>query len=248
MKLNPVLTEFPTAMVAACYAALDAGIFYNNEFSAFVLRQLGGYGCEAVLMETAELDAAADDYAALQRAEHIRLEAAVNASPRGHYAVIRMARQNGCHLYTAIASDGYGEGVATGGAYDVFDSMPPGEKILERMLSYEIYLCRKACEQERSRQEGRDALAKYGIRLGMTFRDIQVGGERFSSGTISEVHAESGCVTLLLTRRGSRNRWKSTRSATDVADYVASPQKSEAPILSMTNVSNQDTAQGAFSF
>jgi hypothetical protein len=220
MKTNPALTDFPSAMVDACHAALDAGIFYNNEFSNFVLRQLGGYGCEAVLMEIAELDAAAENYAAMQRAQHARLEAAVSVAPRGHYAVIRMARANGCHMYTAIASDGYGNGIATGGAYDVYDSMPPGAKILERMIGYEIYLCRKAVEQERARQVGREALAKYGFHIGMTFKDIIVSGQKYTSGAVSEIHPESGSVTLYLVRRGSRNRWKVTLFAQSLAERL----------------------------
>lgn len=221
MKLNPALNDFPPAMVSACQAAIDAGMFYDNEFSAFVLRQLGGYGCEAALMEIADLDAAGENYAASQRVLRARLEALVTAAPRGHYALIRVTRLNDCPLYTAFASDGYGDRVATGGAYDVYDSMPSGDKILERMIGYEIYLCRKAVEQERARQAGREALAKYGFHVGMVFKDITVGGEKYSSGTVSEVHAESGCVTLYLVRRGSRNRWKSTLSARAVAEHVA---------------------------
>jgi hypothetical protein len=258
MKTNPSLTDFPANIVAACHAALDAGIFYNNQFTDFVLRQVGGYGCEATLLEIADLDAAAPNYASQQRAEHARLEAAVSAAPRGHYAIIRMSRANGGPLYTTIVSDGYGDGIATGGAYDVYDSMPSGEKILERMFAYEIYLCRKACELERTRQAGREALAKYGIRIGMTFKDIAVGGEKFSTGTVSgekfstgtvsEVHVESGCVTLLLTRRGSRNRWKGTRSASDIADHVKMTAKSTDPAPQDTNVLHEHTAQATFSF
>lgn len=248
MKTNPSLTDFPANIVAACHAALDAGIFYNNQFTDFVLHQVGGYGCDATLLEIADLDAAAPNYASQQRAEHARLEAAVSAAPRGHYAIIRMSRANGGPLYTTIVSDGYGDGIATGGAYDVYDTMPSGEKILERMFAYEIYLCRKACELERTRQAGREALAKYGIHIGMTFKDIAVGGEKFSTGTISEVHVESGCVTLLLTRRGSRNRWKSTRSAIDIADYVRMTAKSIDPAPQDTNVLHEHTAQATFSF
>lgn len=248
MKLNPALNDFPPAMITACQAALDAGITYNDEFAEFVLRQMGGYGCEAVLMEVAELDAAAASYASLQRAQHSRLEATVISAPRGHYALIRVTRSDGCPMYTTIVSDGYGDGVATGGAYDHYDSMPPGEKILDRMLGYEIYLCRKACERERAHKAGREALAKHAFHIGMVFKDIKVGGEKFSTGTISEVHVESGCVTLLLTRRGSRNRWKSTRSASDIADHVRITAKGIDAAPQDTNALHEHTAQATFSF
>lgn len=248
MKLNPALNDFPPAMVTACQAALDAGITYNDEFAEFVLRQMGGYGCEAVLMEVAELDAAAESYASLQRAQHARLEAAVISAPRGHYALIRVTRSDGCPVYTTIVSDGYGDGVATGGAYDRYDSMPPGEKILDRMVGYEIYLCRKACERERAYKAGREALAKHGFHIGMVFKDIRVGGEKYSSGTVSEIHLESGCVTLYLVRRGSRNRWKSTVSATYVAEHFAPTAPKQRELPSETDDSLESIAQGAFLF
>lgn len=31
--------------------AIDHGIFYNEEFESFVLEKIGGFGCEAVLVE-----------------------------------------------------------------------------------------------------------------------------------------------------------------------------------------------------
>ena len=45
------LDSFPSKMVEACNLAIDHGIFYNEEFESFVLEKIGGFGCEAVLVE-----------------------------------------------------------------------------------------------------------------------------------------------------------------------------------------------------
>ena len=67
MNLNPSRTHFPPAMLAACEAALDAGIFYNDQFDDFVFKHMGGFGCDAVLIEVVDLDGAAPDFWDAQR-------------------------------------------------------------------------------------------------------------------------------------------------------------------------------------
>lgn len=225
MKLNPAVADFPADMVAACNAALDAGIFYNDQFEAFVLGRMGGFGCEAVLMEVAELDCGHPDHWQMQRDLSRRLEAAVVAAPRGHYVVIRKTRSDRAPTYFFMVSDGTEDRSSVGGSYDYYDALPSGEKVLERMVGYEIYLCRKAIEQARARQSACSAIGKYGIRLGMEFRNIEVGGEKFSTATVSEIHEKAGEVTLYLVRRGSRQRWNATVAADSLVQRAGLAQK-----------------------
>lgn len=243
MKTNPAIADFPAAMVAASEAALDAGMFSNTDFDAFVLRHMGGFGCEGVLMEIAELNAQASDYFALQRALHARLEPRVISAPRGHYAVIKIVRASASPFYKTIVSDGYGDGVATGGAYDSYSIMPDEGTVLERMIRYEIYLCRKAIEQERHRQADCESLALRGFHVGMKFGSIEVGGEKFSSAIVSKIHQDNGSVTLFLVRRGSRRRWETTLSANTLANKLKTVAGQPAEAASASTLSVEDSGQ-----
>lgn len=213
MNLNPSRTHFPPAMLAACEAALDAGIFYNDQFDDFVFKHMGGFGCDAVLIEVVDLDGAAPDFWDAQRELNKRLEAAVLTAPRGHYAVIRQQTASVGTIYKTIVSDGHGDRPATGGSFDTYREMPTLEKVLERFVGYEIYLCRKMLEQERAHQSARKAISDYGIRPGMEFRNIEIRGEKFSTASVTEIHESTGEVTLNLVRRGSRQRWTTTLAA-----------------------------------
>lgn len=112
-----------------------------------------------------------------------------------------------------MTSDGYGDDPATGGKFDTYAEMPTGEYVLKKMVGYEIYLCRHAVEAEHARQSARKALSNYGIRVGMEFRDIEVGGEKFSTATVTAIYPESGTAKLYMARRGSKKRWETTIGA-----------------------------------
>lgn len=209
MKLNPALNDFPPAMVAACNAALDAGIFYNDQFDDFVFKHMGGFGCEAVLIEVAELDGTAPDFWEKQRELNKRLEAAVIAAPRGHYAVIRKATESHGVIYKLIVSDGHGDRPAVGGAHDSYDAMPTAEKVLERFVGYEIYLCRKVLETKRYNDRCIAAMKEHGLHIGYTFKgEFEVNGDKFSTVTITEVAPATGHIKIHMAKRGSRNRFE----------------------------------------
>lgn len=228
MKLNPALNDFPADMVAACNAAIDAGLFYNTEFDAFVLKRMGGYGCEAVLMEIADLDSNASDHFEAQRALCQRLEAAVVAAPRGHYAVLRFAPMS--HrgtFYKLMVSDGHGDRPANGGAHDSYDALPTGEKVLQRMVEYEIYLCRQVLEKQRATAKRVAAAKEHGLCAGYTHKGaFRVGTDTFSTVSIIAM-GDDGQVKLHMTKRGSPKRYEVWIGAGEFARRAGLVQKRE---------------------
>ncbi|OLP04480.1 hypothetical protein [Rhodoferax antarcticus] len=216
MKSNPSLSDFPAAMVLACEAAIAAKLFYEDEFKAFVFKHMGGFGCESVLIVTLTLDeqVAAKDLWQSNRVLSKQLAAKVVASPRGHYALVRMILEGGRVSTKAYVSDGCGEGLATGGSFDSHDSDPLGQKVLERMIGYEIYQCRKAVEARNFQALCVDAIDRFKLAVGFVHKGaFSCGSGIFSTVVISEVFSESGSVKLHMTKRGSAKRYELTLGA-----------------------------------
>lgn len=229
MKLNPSINEFPAAMVSGCNAALDAGIRYNDEFDDFVFKHMGGFGTDAVLMEVASLDDADPDHWQARRELSKRLEVAVVAAPRGHYVVIRNTSESHGIIYKTIVSDGRGDRPAVGGNYDSYDAMPTAEKVLERMVGYEIYLCRKALEKARYHSLCVAAMKEYGLHVGYTSKgEFEVGGDKFSTVTITELDWDIGQIKIHMAKRGSRNRFETWIGAEAFVSKAKLDQKRKA--------------------
>ena len=212
------LTAFPAAMIAACEAALEADVFYQDPFVEFVVDRMGGYDCQAVLVE--HLNVGRDDSAEAKELRH-DLAKRVKSASRGHYGIVQRQRDDGSQSYALIVSDGTGE-LATGGRFDSHDELPTGAKVLERMVGYEIYLCRKAVEADRLLQSNVSALREFGFRPGMEFKDVKVSGETkvFAKAVVQSTNADTGMVSLLLNRRGSAKRWTLERGAKRLGEMV----------------------------
>jgi len=212
------LSAFPTAMIAACAAALDADVFYQDAFAAFVVDRMGGYDCEAALVEHLNVGRDDSDTAKALRRD---LATRVKAAPRGHYGIVQRQSENGTLSYALIVSDGTGE-LATGGRFDSHYEIPTGAKVLERMVGYEIYQCRKAVEADRLLKSNVAALAEFAFQPGMEFKNVKVSGEvkPYAKAVVRATNAETGMVSLLLTRRGSAKRWTLERGAKRLAEMV----------------------------
>lgn len=170
-------------------------------------RSSGGFACEAVPVETLVIDPASEDTFASRREKTKGLESKVNAAPRGHYALVKTLHEDK-HTDSVAISDGKGNGPATGGAYDIYTDVPNPETLLRRMVTYEIYLCRKAVERSRYQAKIRIAQQTFGFAAGATYKgSIDISGKTFSSATITEVIPETGILKLLLRQRGSRHQW-----------------------------------------
>lgn len=240
---HKTLKDFPANMIAGCEAALDAEVFYQDEFADFVVKAMGGYGCEAVLVETVSIDLNWDDYMARKRAIVGPLTKEVAAAPRGHYGLIHYISAEGDNRYSLIASDGSGE-TAVGGRYDGYDTPPDGEKVLSRMVGYEIYECRSLVENERRRDANIEALRKHGFAPGMEFKNYKHPGEvkPYSKAVVQAVYADSGTLKLQLTRRGSAKRWEGTVGAKGFAEAVGAcePEIVKHPFVVVVNQGNDD--------
>ena len=149
MKLNPVISEFPAAMVTTVEAALDAGLFYDTDIHRAVLEGMGGPGCQPVLLR--EVDLALGD-----RATERAICEEVKRSPRGTYAILRYHRDDGYVYHRAPMADGTGDlsGHGTNDPFDPTDPAAPAHT-LDRMVGYEIYKCRHAVGEARERAEPR---------------------------------------------------------------------------------------------
>jgi hypothetical protein len=227
---NKQLADFPANMIAGCEAALDADVFYQDEFRDFVVKHMGGFGCEPVLVDSIEYDCDAAEYFKRLATEGKALAERIKASPRGHYAVIARKFADGRKSYSAIMSNGQGE-IATGGSHDGYSEVPPSEKIRLRMVGYEIYECRNAVEAKRKREADIAALEKHDLKVGMEFKDYRHPSEtkRYSKAVIEAVYPETGRLKLLLTRRGSPKRWNAEIGAKwfveEVGLQVHEPEK-----------------------
>jgi hypothetical protein len=214
------IDQFPREMVQGCEAAIDAGVFYQDPFRDAVVKHMGGFGCKAVQLE--EVEMSSDDFS-LWSAEKKRLEATIASAQRGHYALLRTTSSDSQRrpYWKMYVSDGSGK-LAVGGQFDTYDSKPKPEKVLERMVGYEIYCCRKVIEQNRYKLANFRALKNLGLSIGREFSNYRHPSEvkPYSKAVISEVYLDSGQLKLLMTRRGSRRRWEVMVGAVSFANSV----------------------------
>lgn len=168
MDMN--LSSYKPEMVSACEAAIDAGIFYEDQFKDFVVKHMGGYGCEAVLLETVTLQWFGSEFLSENRALEAKAKERLKASPQGHYILFEKIYDDAKRRYSPMVSAGNGE-LATGGSHDSYDEPPTAEKVLARMIGYEIYLCRKATEDDRRQAHNRKILEQQRYCVGQVFRN-----------------------------------------------------------------------------
>lgn len=225
--------NFNPSMIAGCEAALDAGVFYQDAFEDFVVKQMGGFNCEAHLAMNLLIDHRDISRTARQQSNLVmELEQRVAAMPRGHYAIIKTINPPDTVFFRFMVSDGSGK-ISTGGKFDSYDIEPGPEKVLRKMFGYEIYLCRKLVEQRRAKACDISAMISLNIHVGMKIKGYRASGEvkPFSSASVIEVHPETGMLKLLLIRRGTSKRWIETVGATRLKEYLTEVETPESSAL-----------------
>lgn len=227
MDMN--LSSYKPEMVGACEAAIDAGIFYEDQFKDFVVKHMGGYGCEAVLLETVTLQWFGSEFLSENRALETKARERLKGSPQGHYILFEKIYDDAKRRYSTMVSDGNGE-LAAGGSHDSYDVPPTAEKVLSRMVGYIIYCCRKAVEESRRREHNRKVLEQQRYCVGQVFRNYHHPGETkpFSKATVTKIYPESGQVTMQLTKRGTSKIWEITIGAGCIEERIEATPKPTA--------------------
>lgn len=224
------LSSYSKEMVLACEAAIDAGVFYQDAFADFVVKHMGGYDCKPVLVETVSFKwYGGENFLAAQRAWRTEAEMRMKSSPRGHYILVEKLYDDGKRRYSTMVSAGNGQ-LSVGGSHDSYDEQPTGEKVLSRMIGYEVYCCRKAVEDSRCRDHNRKALEHHRYCVGQVFRNYRHPGETkpFSKATVTKIYPESGQVTMHLSKRGTSKMWEITVGAGCIEERIETPSKSLA--------------------
>ena len=213
------MKQFTPQMIVACEAAIDAGIFYESEFVKFVLAKMGGYDCKAVLLKEAFFDNGGD-FEQLRK-NISALESEVAAAPRGTYALLYFVRASDIRSYWKIAvSDGTGE-LAVGSKFGSYEEAPGADHVLERMIGYEIHLCRKYVEHLSEVKASQGAIEKHHIMAGMIIKNFTIPGRKpYSTVIVREVSKENGFVKLHLTKRGRKERYECSMQARFFAEYA----------------------------
>ena len=206
--------SFSKAMIAGCEAAVDAGMFYQDDFEDYVVKHMGGYDCEAVLCETVSVQWYGEgNFLAEHRAWEKEAEQRLKSLPRGHYIQIEKRFDFPAPKIRHLP---------VGGSHDFYDVPQNGEKVCSRMIGYEIYLCRKMIENSRIRDNHRKSLEAHRYCVGQVFRNYRHPGEikPFSKATIIGIYPESGQVRMQLTKRGTSKVWEVTVGAGSIEERI----------------------------
>lgn len=224
---------YRSALLVATAAALDAGIFYQDAFAAFVLDRIGSADPPqdhflGVFEEPPEF----------QQRSSLRtvVQSQVVRAPRGTWAVIRHTRRDrGASFFRPVMSDGSNE-PATGGSFDTYEDMPSFSTVHRRMGGYEVYLARNEVEAERSRARNLALINEHGFAVGNTYRNLAIGRATYSTVTITALHPAPserlmiigtdhrgpGWLSLGMVKRGSRYRYRVDLAAATLAAAIKS--------------------------
>lgn len=227
-QMDDLPAGYRTALQAACAAALDAGLFYEQPFALFVLEHLG------------TADAARDCFVGIhvepdgfaeRRALRNLLEARIGGSPRGTWALLHRPDPGaGRDFYTAIMSDGTGR-PAPGCRYDTYETPPTYAEVHRRVTDHEEYKARQHVEGSRRRARNLEIIATRGFAVGRTYRTLVIAGGAYSTVTITGLHPAPephttiigaddrgwGWLTLALVKRGSPKRYQADMPASQLA-------------------------------
>ncbi len=205
-----VMKSFSQRMIEAVNRAIDAGVFYQDDFVQFVLEAMGGADCAPVLVADIKV---ADSPEAFQRNREARLalEAKISALPRGSYALLRAIGANQREFISTFVSDGSGE-LGIGKSFEVVNTVPTGSEIVASMMRHEIFLCRKRVEEERAIAADRQAVIEHGLHVGAEYKTrLQISAKTFTGVVIDAI--EDGTLQLKLRMRGSSKRWTTKMGA-----------------------------------
>lgn len=196
--------------------ALDEGVFYETDFSK-ACRHAWDEATPAINQRLPSISMSSDDDFVARRATRDDAVARVAASPRGTWMVLIMQRsapERPGTTFESLMSDGHGNADARS---DGWQSEPPYEAVLDRLVGYEIYAARKAVEAERRTTAGAARLVELGIHQGLQLRNVTVTGwHRFSTAIVKEAYPDHGGLVLYATRRGSSKWYEVTTNALDL--------------------------------
>lgn len=196
--------DFNPAMLAGCEAALIAGIYYQDDFAKFVLNHMGGPDCKPVLVQIYSIDQDSKDFPKTYVQLVRDTEAEIKLKPRGHYAIIEKVGTTS--RYTTVTSDGTGS-IAVGGKFNSYEHKPTGEEVIDSMISYEIFMCRKFAEREEAGKKDKDAMEQHQFQVGQSFKGLQSDEffptHKFATSTIVEIMPNLQ-MKVSHTKRGSK--------------------------------------------
>lgn len=207
--------HFTPAALTILGKAIDAGIFYTDEVKqyCFDMWQAEYPATDHCLTRNGSVDHQEISNDPALRKEAVKcLREAIQAAPRGTWGLllVRWQYDDGepGQTWIQIISDGHG------GSYDPQTGpiahagrIPCYEDALKGMVGYEIYKADGAEKERREQARSRAIIRDVGLTAGGVLRDITLGGKKYSTATIVSI-TDAGIVTLELTKRGSRNRWR----------------------------------------
>lgn len=199
------LDQFPAAMVIACEEAINQNVFYEDLFKKSVLDHMGGFCCEAKLVGVYSIDQNTDEFLKTYQLMVRDLENNVKAMPRGHYAIVERVGQSSS--YSMIVSDGTGH-IATGGKFNSYPVVPTANQVLDSMLGYEIYLCRKLIEKRNAHVLNENIMNSYKFYVGQVFKNLQSDElfpkHKFGTTTIVDISPDLQ-IKINSTKRGTKS-------------------------------------------
>lgn len=219
------IEEFRQLLEQGAREALDAGVFYDVDFDAFVR---GRYGEHDPAVENHLGIRAVPLGLPLERETMLRIEQEIMDAPRGTWVTLRKSYERDGEekvFYNGLYSDGMGN-VATGSKRDHFEEPPTYEAVYARVLGYEIYEARKRVEAGDRLMANVEAVQSGRVAVGTVFKDVHVNNQRFSKAEVLSVDGEGGTAQVRLTKQGSRRRWE-----TNVPAAGLSPAPKEEPAV-----------------
>lgn len=154
-----------------------------------------------------------------ERAETLRLQ--LLESPRGTWGLLvrPFKRHDGVEWREVrfLMSKGGGRihDLPTTGLGDPEMLLPGFKHALKNAIEMELYLARNALRQLQLEEMSIKRIKDHGLRVGVTLHEIFDGTGSYSSGLIIGMNGR-GTLELLLTRRGSKKRWKMVTPAVSI--------------------------------
>lgn len=217
--------DFSPLFIKICQQGLAAGLFNQKELVNFVKHQYG-FGCIGCMLEHVTIAAIVPDKGKRDRELYSRLESLVATSPRGAFVIVeKQFDSNDCtakkSTFQTIISDGSGH-LAAGGKFNFYDAIPSTTTILESMLAFEVFECRKLCEKIKEHRDSQHAIRKFDLDIGKVFTNVSLPGEAkpYAKVAIAWVDFKNGTLRLLLTKRGSKTKYSMTLMASRFVAYA----------------------------
>jgi hypothetical protein len=220
---------YATALRAACDAALDAGLSYEDAFCAFVLERVTADDpARDLCLGTFPIP----DGFPVRRQALDALTARVAAGARGTWAICRHGLlTSGRVRFAPVMADGSG---SLGTCFDSYDLPPEFAAVHRRMAAYETYLMRRIAESDRARARNIQLIDERRFQPGAAYHNLRIGTARYSTVTIIALHPApdpnetiigpddrgQGWLSLALVKRGSGKRFRCEVSAAQLAHAI----------------------------